>query len=155
MGGHLQKAIEVRVGELRCAVPLERAVEVLQRVIITPLRGTTADVAGYVRHRGRVVPVLDLRARLGQEPAVPLLDEHLLVVRTRRPGGDEAPLALLVDRVVGLVDVKPDGARRAEAPPVSGVVAFDDGLLLLADPDRALSIEEDRAVRAALDEEGA
>lgn len=154
MGGHLQKAIEVRVGELRCAVPLERAVEVLQRVEITPLSGLPAHLPGYVRYRGRAVPVLDLRARMEQPPAVAPFDEHLLVVRTRGPTGARALLALLVDRVAGLVDVDPAGAEPADAPPVSGVVALPDGLLLLTDPDRALTIEEDRAARAALDEEG-
>jgi chemotaxis signal transduction protein len=136
-------------------VPLERVVEVLPRVEITRLHGVEPPVAGYVRHRGRVVPVLDLRARLRQHPRVAPMDEHLLVVRVRRPRGGEGPIALLVDRVEGLIDLEPARVEPTDAGehPVTGMVALPGGLLLVTDPDLALTLEEDRALRAALDAE--
>lgn len=157
MGNQPEKVVEVTVGELRCAIPLERVIEVLPRVVITRLPGVPPPIAGYLRHRGRIVPALDLRRRLAQQPGVSAFDEHVLLVRVRGPDGEQGPLALLVDRVNGILELRTDGAAPPGPvmPPVEGMVSMGDGLLLVVDPDRALTLDESRALSDALHDVGA
>jgi len=150
-----QKVVEVLVGGLRCAVPLDRTVEVLPRVEITRLPGLKLPVVGHLRHRDRVLPAVDLRARLGREPAVAPFDEHVLIVSVRREHGSEDRLALLVDRVLGVTELDPEQAEPTTEglPIVAGMVPWPDGLLVLLEPDRALTAEEEAALHDALDPE--
>jgi len=58
----------------------------------TPVPGSKAWVAGIMQVRGRIVPVIDLRARFGLPPAAATLDSRV-VVGTH----GERAVALIVD----------------------------------------------------------
>lgn len=139
--------VEVRVGDTRCAIPLARVIEIALRVRTTPLPGVGAPVTGYVGYRGEAIPAVDLRHRLGA-PAPDRIDDHLVIARTAR-----RPVALIVDRVVGVREVDPAAATPPpkSAIAVAGLLALEDDLLLVADLDRVLSLEQERAVDLALE----
>ena len=94
-------------------------------------------VQGLINLRGRVLPVLDLSARLGR--ALELTDATRILVIEVTNG----VLGLIVDAVEGVVDVPAD-----EIEPIPGagsddalgdeIVAIDDRLVMLLDADRAL-----------------
>lgn len=75
----------------------------------TRVPGAPAHVAGVVQLRGNVLPVVDLRARFGLEPAERTPDARLVVVKegSRR-------VALLVDRAREVIELRPEEFR---APP--------------------------------------
>jgi purine-binding chemotaxis protein CheW len=62
------------------ALPVDHVNEVLRMVAITPLPDAPAWVAGAINVRGDVVPVIDLRARLGLRPRTYCLDTPIFVV---------------------------------------------------------------------------
>jgi purine-binding chemotaxis protein CheW len=66
--------------------------------------------------------------------------------------GARRVLALLVDRVTDLREVDASAVQPTTVPArhVRGVVALDDGLLLLHDLDAVLSLDEEDGVDAAL-----
>ncbi|HEV3505279.1 MAG TPA: chemotaxis protein CheW, partial [Actinomycetes bacterium] len=63
--------ILLRVEEREYALPLGCVVEVVRMAALTPAPGAPGHVLGLLDLRGRVVPVMDLRARLGLPPATP------------------------------------------------------------------------------------
>lgn len=135
----------------RFAIPTRTVVEIIRAVAITALPGAPPVVEGVINYRGRIVPVVDPRRRFGL-PAIPLNPDQHFVVVTAGPRS----IALRVDRATELVTVAADAiARAAEvapaAPYVSGVVRLDDGLLVVHDLERFLSLEEETDLDRALE----
>jgi purine-binding chemotaxis protein CheW len=64
----------------RLALPIARVIEVLRMVAITPLPDSPDWVAGVINVRGDIVPVIDLRTRLGVEARGYGLDTPILLV---------------------------------------------------------------------------
>lgn len=62
------------------ALPVGQVNEVLRMVAITPLVDAPAWIPGVVNVRGEVIPVVDLRTRLGLEPHPYGLDTPIFVV---------------------------------------------------------------------------
>jgi purine-binding chemotaxis protein CheW len=74
----------------------------------TKVPGTPAHVAGIMQVRGRVVPVIDLRARFGLEPQAPTQDSRVVIVQK----GARA-VALLADSAREVVRLDPETFRAA------------------------------------------
>ncbi len=138
--------------DARYAVPAERVLAIVARVVLTPLPAALAPILGVFSYRGVPTAAVDLRARLGHPARPPARDDHFLIVRSAR-----RDVALVVDRVN---TTEPLADRPVCPPPLParhlvGVVALDDGVLLIEDLDAALSLDEERAIDASLRELGA
>jgi purine-binding chemotaxis protein CheW len=119
---------------------------------VSPLPKAPAVALGAINLHGEIVAVLDIRGRFGLRAHDPQPDDQLFVVHTGR-----RRVALTVDEVLGPMEVPSEALIAPEAvlPGVghlSGAVALPDGLLLIHDLDRFLSIEEDHQLAAALAE---
>jgi purine-binding chemotaxis protein CheW len=148
----LRTLVVCRLAAGRFALVADAVDEIARAVLITPLPSAPAVVEGIVNHRGRLVPVLDLRQRF-RLPAVPLhAAEHLVLARA-----GARPVAMRVDHVeeilaiddaliAGLGDVVPEERQ------VAGVARLPDGLLVIHDLERFLSSEEALALDASLAE---
>jgi purine-binding chemotaxis protein CheW len=137
---HLERAddptsvILLRLEGQKYALPLGCVVEVVRMAALAPVPDAPAHVLGLLDLRGRVVPVLDLRRRLGLAPAEPGLSTPICVVEAGGRGfglvadavTDVRPLAGPVDR---LADASEDG-------PVAGVAHVDGRLVPVLDPAR-------------------
>jgi len=126
----------------------EYAVDVLEVREIVRLRPITAVprspewIRGIVTLRGVIVPIYDLRRRLGLAGAEPGTDARIVVV-TR---GEELA-GLVVDAITQVIRVP---AERIEPPPqtigeadaeyLRGVVRLDERLVILLDLARVLEI---------------
>jgi purine-binding chemotaxis protein CheW len=106
----------------------------------TRVPGTPPYVAGLVQIRGRVVPVVDLRARFGLQTVAPVLDSRVVVVQQ----GDRV-VGLLVDIAREVVSI----AKEAFRPPpeivaeqaagfVKAVAQVGGRLVMLIDCDRVI-----------------
>lgn len=130
------------------------AVERVERMAsVTPLPKAPEIVMGVVNVRGRIVPVLDIRRRFrlpGREVA---LSDHFIIARTSR-----RVVALAADAVAGVCAYPEEAVVEAQSilpgvEYVEGVVKLADGLILIHDLDKFLSLEEgeslDRSLPAA------
>jgi purine-binding chemotaxis protein CheW len=104
-----------RVGARELCLRVEHVVEILRMVAITPVPGAAPWIAGVINLRGRTVPVVDLRVRLGFPPAVPGLATPIVVALV----GDR-PVGVIVDQVAGVVRVPDDALEPPEGLSVSG-----------------------------------
>jgi len=86
----------------------------------TRIPGTLAYVAGLVQIRGRVIPVIDLRARFGLGPIERTLDARVIVISE----GDRE-VGLLADTAREVVKIEPS----AFGPPPDVVSAQASGFV--------------------------
>ncbi len=118
-------------------IPILQCREIVRVSAITRVPEAPEHVRGVVSLRGRIVPVVDTRRRLGLEPAVPTAKSRLIVVEV---AGRQ--LALLVDRVARVlklaatdVEAPAPGAVR---PGGTGVGRVGDARIHLLDAERLL-----------------
>ena len=136
----------------RYALPLASVQRSIRVVAITPLPEAPAILLGIVDLGGVVIPVIDIRKRLNHPPRDLRLSDHLVVATTGK-----RTVALLVDATLGVIEASPAtyvpaGDIVPQLERVEGVVKLADGLVLIHDLERLLSLEEataiDRALRA-------
>lgn len=131
------------VGPQRYALDILRVEELLPPQPVTALPRAPAGVAGVVEVRGAVLPVVDLRRRLGGA-AAPDAPARLMVCRVGR-----RRVALAVERVVEVLRVGRDALRPApalgERPFVVGVHGPPERRTLLLDVRALLRAPEEAA----------
>src|SRR5437660_1615747 len=76
----LRQFVVFRLHAREYALPVGQVVEVLHMVAMTPLPEAPAWLPGLIDLRGQVIPILDLRTRLGLRPQAPDLDTAIVVV---------------------------------------------------------------------------
>lgn len=143
--------VRFKLGELDIGLALASVERVVRAVAVTPLPGAPSAILGMVDVHGDVVPVADMRARLGLSPRPLHPDDHLVLARTPR-----RRLALAVDAAAGVVHCGPgDVIEPASVVPglehVHGVARSGEGLLLIHDLDRFLALDEETALQQALE----
>jgi purine-binding chemotaxis protein CheW len=118
------------------ALSVHQVVEVVRMVAITPLPEAPPWVDGVLNFRGRIVPVVDLRARLGISRREPDLSTPIVITVA------EAGLfGLVADELIEVLPVSghqldASNGQTAASPAVAAMVRHRDRLLLVLDPDR-------------------
>ncbi len=149
---HRQGLLVFALEGLRLALPAPRVVEVLRAAALAPLPSAPAAVTGLLDLRGVPVPVLDLRGKLGLPARVLHPSEHFVLLRALG-----RTLAVRVDRALELLEADAVHALGLDTPftphpSLAGVARGPEGLLLVHDPDRFLTLDEAAALDGALDE---
>ena len=122
------------------AVPSAAVAEVLQEGRLTRVPLAADAVVGLVHLRGRIVPVVDLRRRLGIAPADSSAQRTHLVVAL-----DDDWYSLLVDEMLDVMEVPAEAidqtSQRSAEPygdAVVGVFAGPERLVHFLDPQRII-----------------
>lgn len=132
--------LSFRIGGQLYAAPLGQVSEVIRDGEITPVPGSATDLLGIRHLRGRIVPVLDGRQRLGLPDNGAGDEAHVRVVMLSHAAH---LVGLRVDAVGDMVN--PDGADIAPPPPggawrdedpVHGVLPWQGGFVALLDVRR-------------------
>ncbi|MEK6592033.1 MAG: chemotaxis protein CheW [Pseudomonadota bacterium] len=135
------------------ALRLATVEHVARMVSVTPLPKAPEIVMGIVNVRGRIVPVFDIRRRFRLPAREIAVSDQLVIARTSRRAA-----ALVADAVAGVRAYPEEVVVEAKSvlpgvEYVEGVVKLADGLILIHDLDKFLSLEEgeslDRALPAA------
>jgi len=145
------RVVVFTLGDQRYGLPLHAVERVVRMVDVTPLPRAPDIVLGVVNVQGRVIPVVNPRRRFRlPERDISLTEQLVIAHATRRP------VALVVDAVSGVLEYSAEEAVGARdiAPGiehVKGVVKLADGLLLIHDLDKFLSLEEETALDRAIE----
>jgi purine-binding chemotaxis protein CheW len=102
------------------ALPLEQVVEVVRMVAVTPVPEAPPWIAGVVNLRGAMIPMIDLRPRLGL-PRTEIDPSQVFLVAAARG----RTVGVLADRVEDVVDVASAAIERIEE--ASGSMGFVTG----------------------------
>jgi purine-binding chemotaxis protein CheW len=130
------------------AVPVETVLEILAMRPMFRLPEAPPYLAGLIDVRGRAVPVIDLRLKLGLPPAATTESTRMLVLEVPLAGRNVV-LGLIADRVFEVAKI---GAQQIEPPPdigvhwrsdyISGVGRRNDGFVIIFALSRLFSTEE-------------
>ena len=130
------------------AIPVEQVEEILDLRPVARLPHAPAYLLGMIDVRGRSVPVIDLRAKLGFTPAEATSSTRILVLEVA-VGGRTLVFGLVADRVFEVTGM--DGGR-LEPPPeigvrwrsdyISGVGRRGDAFVIVFDLSRLFADDE-------------
>ena len=138
------------LAERRFALHLFAVKRVVRMAEITPLPKAPDIVIGVVNIHGRVIPVVDIRSRFGLPGREIDPSDHLIIAHT-----SGRAVALVADQVTGILD----RARKEVIPAehilpaidyVEGAIKLEDGLVLIHDLEKFLSLDESRVLSEAL-----
>jgi purine-binding chemotaxis protein CheW len=138
------------LGEQRYALHLSAVDRVVRVVEITPLPNAPEIVLGVVNVQGRVIPVVDIRKRFRlPQREVDLSDRFIIAQTSRRM------VAIVADSVRGLAQRAEQEVIAAERilpgmDYVEGVAKFEDGMVLIHDLGKFLSLDEEQALDESL-----
>jgi purine-binding chemotaxis protein CheW len=130
---------------------LETVAGVVRAAEVTPLPEVPSVIIGAVNVRGEIMPVIDMRRRLGLPTREMELSDHFIIARSSRRS-----VVLVVDAVSGVLEYPEEKISEAEAvvPGGAGVLKgflmLEDGMLLIQDLELFLSLEEEARLEAAM-----
>jgi purine-binding chemotaxis protein CheW len=145
-----RQLVVFHLDEWRYALHLADVRRIVMVTEITPLPKAPAIVAGVVNYQGRIIPVIDIRKRFNLPARETRLSDHLVLAATSRRS-----VALVADAVSGVVE-RPESEITApdKIVPgleyVEGVLKLDDGLILIHNLEKFLSIEEGETLEQAM-----
>ncbi len=122
------------------AVPLETVIRVEQAVKITPVPGAPRHLMGIINHHGSIVPVLDLRYKLGLECRPVNINDQLLLVQCHNRS-----IVLTVDSVEGVKLLKSPAAAEellGSSEEIKQIMLDSKKIILITSPDELFKSEE-------------
>lgn len=139
------------LGKLRYALPLKAVERVVRMMAVMPLPKAPGIVLGVVNIHGRVIPVINMRRRFCLPEREITLTDQLIIAHTAR-----RPVALVADAVLDVIAYPAESLMASEdiipnIEYIEGVVKLADGLILIHDLGKFLSLEEENALDHALE----
>jgi purine-binding chemotaxis protein CheW len=120
-------------------IAITRVQEIIRHTPPRPIPGSAPGMEGVINLRGRLIPVVDLRARLGMGGVAP---EGAKVVITEL---EETTVGMVVDDVREVITIDlsttepaPESVVGADSGAIESVAKVGDRLLVILDPVRLL-----------------
>lgn len=143
----LETCLKFSLGGETFAMPVEPVQQIVRISSITRVPHAPRPIRGVTNLRGRVIPVIDLRVRVGLPAAEIDRSSRIIAVGSRG-----RVIGLLVDAVhqvmhldLNLIQRPPDDVLTVESDYIAGVYHFGESLILLLDVDRALIVRDSSA----------
>lgn len=135
------KYLTFQLGSESYGVQILKVHEIIRLMHITPVPSTPRFVRGVINLRGKIVPVVDPRARFGM-PQHDTEESCIIVVSTR---GIET--GIVVDKVCDVLDVEsenigetPDFGSNVDTDYLLGIGKSESDVTLLLDIDKVLAV---------------
>ena len=140
--------VSFRLADELFGVEVSRSREILNLVPVTRVPQTPDYLLGVINLRGQVVPVVDMRLKLGLAARPQTQDSCILVVEVQLDG-ELLVVGALADAVREVLELKDDqiepaprlGAR-LKTEFIKGMGKVDEEFLILLDIDRVFSSDE-------------
>ena len=153
-GDELQ-LVTFEVGSEEFAVNILVVQEINRMMRITEVPQSPTCVEGVINLRGQIIPVVDLRQRLGLPTTEYGSMSRIVVVEV-----SGRTIGFTVDRVnevlrisSSIVDAAPGVVTKVDSQFIAGIGKLEDRLVILLDLDKLLSVDElrgiDRTLQAA------
>lgn len=142
-----QEWLSFRLADLDYAVDILRVKEIRIWEEATRIPYSPSYVVGLINLRGAIVPVVDLRSRIGL-PAIERDHETVILILDVEAQGVTKSVGLVVDRISEVVTATP---RNTQVAPrfdlvvderfVAGITDIDSRMIILLDVDTLLELE--------------
>jgi purine-binding chemotaxis protein CheW len=136
--------------EQRYALPLPVVDRVIRLVEVTALPKAPEIVIGIINVHGQIVPVVNVRRRFHLPEREPDLNDLMIIARTSK-----LTAALIVDAVLGVVESLRSQIIESKLilsglEYIDGVIKLENGLILIHDLTKFLSLGEVKSLSAAI-----
>lgn len=140
-----------RLDERCYALLLDVVERIVRAVEVTSLPGAPAIVQGAIDVEGDVVPVLNIRQRFLLPEREIGIDDQFVIARS-----GQRTVALVIDEAQDVIGYEQSAVVDSNriVPGLEqflGVVTLDDGLVLIHDLEKFLSLDEARTLDEAMD----
>ncbi|MBI5267931.1 MAG: purine-binding chemotaxis protein CheW [candidate division Zixibacteria bacterium] len=139
------KYLTYRLGAEEYGLRILKVREIIGLMPITKMPEAPPYIRGIINLRGRVIPVLELRARFGMAPT-PDNEETCIIVVDLVSGSRSTLMGILVDAVSEVLDIKEDEIQdppamggEHECDFVLGIGKVKGGVKILLDIDKVIS----------------
>jgi purine-binding chemotaxis protein CheW len=139
-----------RLDEQRYALPLTNVLRVVRAAELTPLPNAPDIVLGIIDVSGSVLPVINLRRRFDLSEREIAVDDQFLIARM-----DQRTIVLPIDKAEGVIEIAATeivntGQITPGVKDLRGVAKLADGLVLIHDLEKFLSLDEERMLDEAM-----
>lgn len=148
MADIVSKYLVFSIGEERYGIPIAKVREVIRHEKITPVHEASAFLKGVINLRGKIIPVLDMRAKLGM-PEREYTDRTVFVIVEVIGTKELFSFGMAVDavhEVLNLADEQvetlPDVGFKLKGAYLLGIAKDERGMLMLLDIDKVLQTQE-------------
>lgn len=140
----LLQLVSFKVGEAEFGVDILRVQEINKMMELTIVPNTPTFVVGVVNLRGRIIPILNLRTRLGLPVKEYDLETRIIVVEM-----EDRTIGFIVDEVKevlripkNITEPPPDIVSGVNSDYITAIGKMEDRLLILLDLAKILTSEE-------------
>jgi len=135
---------------LRFALPLSAVERAIRIIEIVPLPKAPDIVIGVINLHGQIIPVVNIRKRFNLSEKEVNLNDHIVISHSKK-----RLLGILVDNITGVLEFPEHKIITADKiisgiEYVEGVVKLEDGIILIHDIDKFLSLEEEKTLNDAM-----
>ncbi|MHC1758600.1 MAG: chemotaxis protein CheW [Negativicutes bacterium] len=138
------KLIIFKLGREEYGMEILKVQEIKRMMSITRVPSTPAFIKGVINLRGSVLPVIDLRTRLGLYEAELTKAARIIVVLV-----NEGVVGFIVDEVVEVTTINPQNVEAVQtlsnglsAEYISGIAKTDTRLYIMLNPDAIVNITQ-------------
>lgn len=139
-----ERYVLFRVGEVRYAINLSYAVQILRNENILEVPSVPKYVDGVINVRGEVVPIINMRERFGLEKEGDKEKKRIVVIRIK-----EHIYGLLVDDVREIVEISEEAVEKKvtsvfglKKNMIEGIAKLKDNLIIILHIDEVVKSEE-------------
>lgn len=140
----LLQLVSFKIGEAEFGVDILRVQEINKMMDLTIVPNTPSFVEGVVNLRGRIIPVINLRSRLGLELIEYNSETRIIVVELH-----DKTIGFIVDEVKevlripkSITEQPPEVVTGVDSEYITAIGKLEDRLLILLDLTKILSNEE-------------
>jgi purine-binding chemotaxis protein CheW len=153
--GHDAQFVTLGIGQEVFAVPVDAVLEILDMRPMFRIPEAPGYLAGLIDVRGRGVPVIDLRLKLGL-PAVPATETTRILVLEFAVSGKPLVLGLIADRVIEVISLDkrelqpaPEIGLKWRSDYISAVGRRNDGFVIIFELARLFSSSDVALISAS------
>ena len=140
----LLQLVSFKIGDAEFGVDILRVQEINKMMELTVVPNTPAFVEGVVNLRGRIIPVLNLRSRLGLEVKEYNSETRIIVVEI-----EDKTIGFIVDEVKevlrlpkSITEAPPEIVTGVDSDYITAIGKLEDRLIILLDLTKVLTTSE-------------
>ena len=138
------KILTFILGGREYGLPIIEAREVVGNMETEPIPQTPEFMLGVINLRGVIIPVIDLRIKLGMVPEEPDSETCILITKIR-----ERVTGFVIDSLVGVCNIEPeqfetnlDMGSNIHTEFITGLVKQENRVIIILDMEQVLKNEE-------------
>jgi purine-binding chemotaxis protein CheW len=129
-------------------IPISKVREVIRYVSITPIHEASMFLKGVINLRGKIIPIIDMRAKFGIN-FKDYNDRTIFIIVDVSGAKDIINIGIAVDSVHDVIDMKegdlektPDIGLKLKSQYLYGIAKVNDEMLMILNMDKILTSEE-------------